>query len=129
MHLPGPALQVQPGTVPGAELACGLHHDIRAQGRPVDTRRVPLGQHRDRSAADDQRVRGVFHRPAEPAVGRVERQQVRKRPGVGDVVDRHHLQVRAIQRQPREHTPDPTETVDSHPRSHVLLLVDARFAA
>jgi hypothetical protein len=118
--LPGAALQVQRRAVPGAELAGGLDHDVGAEPAPVDRGRVPLGQHRDRGATDDQRVRRVLHGTAEPSVGRVERQQVRQRARVGDVVDRHHLQVRPLQRQAREGAPDPAEAM--MPTLIVMLL-------
>src|SRR5207237_899394 len=78
-YLPGPALQVQRRAVAGAELAGRLDHDVGVEPAPVDRGRVPLGQHRDRGAANDQRVRCVLHGAANPSVGRVERQQVRQR--------------------------------------------------
>ena len=63
---------------------------------------------------------------AEPAVGRVELQQVRQRPGVGHVVDGHDLQIVSFQRAPREGTANPPEAVDSHPDRHRGLLSDDR---
>src|SRR5580692_8588225 len=112
-YLPRAALEMQLRALSGPELAGGLDHDVGAKLAPVDLCGVSLGQHRDRDAADDQRVRRVFHRAPEPAEGGIEGQQVCQRPWVGDVVDRYHLQVGALKREARERAPDAAETVDS----------------
>ena len=61
---------------------------------------------------------------AEPAVGGIELQQVRQRPGIGHVVDRHHLHIVTFQGAPRERTAHPAETINSHPYRHHRLPSD-----
>ena len=68
------------------------HQDLVAARR--------LSCSRDSAAADDQGAPSVVHRPAEPAEGEVEFQEMRESPGVGDVIDGRHLEILAVQRQP-----------------------------
>jgi len=79
-----------------AELARGFDDDVSAESGPVDQRGVSLRQHRDLAAANRQRLIRVCHLRAEPPVSEVELEQVRQGPRVGDVIDRHDLEVSAV---------------------------------
>jgi len=121
-HLARTALEVGGGVLAGAEFPGGLDHDADSEAVPVDPGRVAGGKHRDRHAIHGERVRPVLHDVAEPAVGGVEFQQVRQRAGVGEVIDRHDLQIVALQRTPHERPADAPEAINSHPDRHGTLL-------
>ena len=116
-----PPLRCARGVLAGPELPGRLDDHADTQLIPVDRGRLPAGQHRDRRVIYGERARPVAHGVTEAAVGGIELQQVRQRPGVGHVVDRHDLQVVSFQGTPHECTTHPSEAVDSHPDRHRRL--------
>ena len=97
-----------------------LDHQIDLEVAPRQVRRVALGQHLELVLASHpdlpvHRLGATFEAP----VVRVVREQVRHRPRVTEVVDRHHLEVAAaFQVRAVEVPTDPPEPVDSHSNSH-----------
>jgi hypothetical protein len=86
-HLARAALEVEGRVVAGTEPPGGLDDNVRAELTPVDPGRVAAGQRRDAAARNDDRAIVGIDVGSEPAIGGIERQQVRQGPRIGDVVD------------------------------------------
>ena len=104
-----------------AEDAGGLHHDVHAELAPRQG-----GGILDRAHAD---FRGRPPRWSSPlAVTSAPRlpctesclSRCAERLGVGEVIDRHHLDILGRQRCPEEDPPDTPEPVDPHSHRHVV---------
>ena len=119
-HLLGAALQVGRRLVGVGEDAGGLDHDVHAQVAPGDLGGVLLGEDPHLLAVHHQGVLLSLHGAREAAVGGVVLEQVGVGLGVGQVVDRHDLQlVRvALHDGAQGLAPDASEAVDPDPSSH-----------
>ena len=107
----------------------------RDVNRPVDsmTTSTPSSSHgsalgsrsastRIRASRPGGRSPSTSHLAVEGAVGGVVAQEMGVGGGVGEVVERHHLEVGPLSaRRPQEVPPDPPEPVDPDPNRHVRL--------
>jgi hypothetical protein len=118
-HLLDRAAQVGLGLLGVGEEAGGLDDHVDVVGAPVDVGRVLLGEHLDLVAVDAQPVARGLDRARVAAQGRVVLGQLGQRLGVGQVVDRHELDVGAGRLGGTEHVAaDAAETVDTDAYGH-----------
>ena len=104
------------------EAAGGLDDDVGAELLPGQLRGVGLAGHADAPAVDDQRVVLDLDRAREDAVHGVVLEQMAQRPGVGEVVDRHELEVGALPQGRADDEPaDAAEAVDAYTHTHLIL--------
>ena len=126
----GAAGQVGRGLRALGEEAGALDDHVDADVAPGQVRGVALGEDLDLLVVhvDVVVVRVDVARVAPER--RVVVEQVRERPGVGDVVHRHDLDVRlAERRRPEDVPPDAAEPVDPHAYAHPSILQVAKTAA
>ena len=97
----GARLEVLGGRGALGEAAGGLDDDVDAELLPRQLGRVGLGGDADALAVDDERVVLDLDRPREHAVDGVVLEQVAQGLRVGEVVDRHELDVGALPAAPR----------------------------
>ena len=91
------AAQVLHGFFRVGEKPGGLHHDFRAQGSPVDLRRIFGGENFDLLAAYRDRIGIRGNRFGERSEHGIVLQKVRQSLSVGDIVDRHEFHVVPVQ--------------------------------
>src|SRR5664280_2777489 len=101
---------------------CIRDSHIDAQFVPRKCLGVPLGQYGDGARVEDDRRAVHLDVAAEPAVGGVVAEEVGQRLGRGEVIDRHHIDIRAHRTGCTEIVPtDAPETVDADPYGHCLV--------
>ena len=98
---------------PLGELAGGLDDDVDTEVLPGQLAGVLVGQDLDRPAVDDDRVVGRLNLALEAAEDGVVLEQVGQGLGVGDVVDRHELELGVARGGPEHVAADASETVDA----------------
>jgi hypothetical protein len=120
-HLLGAALEVQRGAVPVGEAAGRLDHDVDAEVAPGELGGVALGEGADPGAVDRDRLVVVGDVAVEAPEGGVVLEQVGEGVVVGEVVDRHDLDVQVmlgdgggVPGRPEEVAADAAEAVDPH---------------
>ena len=93
----------------------GFEHDLTAQFLPGECRGILLRGDRDLPAVDDHALLTGRDRPLEPPLHAVILQQQRQVLRVGEVVDRHDLEVERPLGQHSENQPaDPSKSIDPH---------------
>ena len=112
----GAGLQVLGGHGPVPEDAGGLHHDVDAHLAPRQRGRILGRADADLPAVDEDRLALGLHLGVQRAVDGIVLQQVGQRLGVGQIIDRHHLEVRGLERRAKENPADASEPV--HPDTH-----------
>jgi hypothetical protein len=111
--------QVLGGVVAAREEARGLDDDVHAEVAPRQLAGVALLEDLQRLAVDGQAVAGHLDRAGVGPEDRVVLEQVRERVVVGEVVDRHPLDVRARGlRGAEDVAADAAEAVDANPDGH-----------
>jgi hypothetical protein len=101
-----------------AEDPGGLHHDPHAHLTPGQRGRVLGRADSDLPPVDEDRLALGLHLGVERAVYGVVLQEMGQGLGVGQVVDRHHFDVRRLQGRAKEHPADPSEPVHSDAHCH-----------
>src|SRR5437762_133108 len=97
------------------ELAGGLEHHVDSETLPRQPRRVLLAQDLDRLVAGADLAVGAEARRLPGPMDRIVLEEMRQRPGVGDVVHRHELQRSvALDRGAYHQSADAAEPVDSN---------------
>src|SRR2546430_401650 len=86
--------------------------DRAAARAPGKLRGVALRDDLNRASVDHDGVAFGLDRLLERAVDRVVFEQMRQRRRVRDVVDRDDIELRFVERRPKEHPPDAAEAVD-----------------
>ncbi len=119
-HPLGAGREVLAGSFVIGEAARGLDHQINAQVLPGQLLGVLQGQDLDRLAVDDEFAVARLHVRVQRAVHRVVLQQIGERLGIREVVNRDEVQLRIVQRCPKDVPADPAEPIDSNANSHVL---------
>ena len=104
--------------VPIGEQAGRLEHHVDAERFPGQLRRIAHRQHLELVAVDRNRVALCLDAGVEVAQNRVVLQQMREGRGVGQVVDRHEIDVLVAERGSHDIPADPAEPVDADPHGH-----------
>jgi hypothetical protein len=114
-HLLRAGRQVLRGAVAAREDARAFHRDVDAELAPGQLRRIALLDRADRVAVDDDRAAFGAHLERRAAVDAVRFEEVRVRLDVGEVVDRHDLDVGppGLDQRAQDEAPDAPETVDA----------------
>src|ERR1700730_7452119 len=103
---------------PCREQPCRLHHDLRAHRRPIDLRRVLAPEYTKTLSVDGDAVVRMLHGIGQIAQNRIVFQQISQRLGIGDVVDRHELDVTVGERGAHDVASDTPEAVDAYFDGH-----------
>jgi len=101
------------------ELAGALEHHVHAQVFPGQGRGVLAREYLEFVAIHRDAVGAAGNRGAEVAEHRVVLEQMRQRPGIGEVIDTHEVDVVVGERRPHDVAPDPPEPVDAYSDRHV----------
>ena len=104
--------------LPLGETPGGFDHILDPQVSPGEVLGVFLRQDLDRLAADQEVIFFGFDRHRKLAVHRIVLQQMGQRPGIGQIVDRHELQLGIAEGGPEDIAPDPAEAVYSDTYRH-----------
>ena len=118
-HLPRSRLEMLGGVGAVAEASARLDHDVDAEVAPGKQRGIGLHRRDDPAAVDDDRPVGNLDRPGERPVDGVVLEQLGEHRRLGDVVDRHPLDVGAgLVSGPEGGAAGSSEAVDGYADGH-----------
>ena len=98
-----------------------FHHDLRAHGLPIQLGRVLFGKDADLAAINADAVALDFNIIAQIAKDGVILEQVRQGTRIGEIVDRHELQIVVLKRGTQNIASDAAKTVYSNFNCHSFL--------
>jgi hypothetical protein len=108
---------------PVGEEAGGLDDHVHSPVGPRERGRIALRQHLERATVDLDLAFRMLDLDVQHAVRRVVLEHVREDPGLGEIVDRHDLEVRVLLEVGAvEVAPDPAEAVDPNFGRHGSIL-------
>jgi len=95
------------------ESSRGLDHNLRANGSPIQLRRVLLGKYADSLVVDLYAVPARSDVMGKIAQNRIVLKQVRESFRIGQIVNRYELQIRIIKSRTKNVTSDTPESIDA----------------